>query len=350
MNTWATSQKHHSKKKPAKAVATAPDGPSYAQRSDAMQAADELASARDLDPAWVCQMLAQARYIPAIAKAVTPPAVGVAKNWAAYRARFIEPKRIQAGVTFWRAQRDTLLRAQQQTGVPPEIIVGIIGVETIYGQNQGNFRVLDALATLAFDFPASHPRAGERSAFFRNELGQYLSLMQHSATDPASLRGSYAGAMGMPQFMPTSWAKYAIDFDGDGKIDLFGSAADAIGSVANYFRAFGWQPGLATHYPVTFDVQKLDLPTLLVPDILPTFSVERFQAHGALLTGDALQHTGQLALIELQNGDNAPSYVAGTDNFYAITRYNWSSYYAMAVIELGQVVKQALELPTRVKQ
>lgn len=322
-----------------------PDGPSYAQRSDAMQAADDIASARDLDPEWVRLTLAQARYVPAIAKAVTPPAVGVAKNWAAYRARFIEPQRIAAGVAFWHAQRDTLQRAQQQTGVPPEIIVGIIGIETLYGQHLGNYRVLDALATLAFDFPASHPRAAERSAYFRGELGQYLRLMQRSATDPASLRGSYAGAMGLPQFMPTSWANYAIDFDEDGKIDLFDSAADAIGSVANYFKAFGWQPGLATHFPVTLDAQTLDLPTLLAPDILPTFSVERFQAHGALLSGDALQHTGKLALIELQNGEDAPSYVAGTDNFYVITRYNWSSYYAMAVIELGQAVKRALDAP-----
>jgi len=350
MNTWATSKKQHSKKKPAQALATAPVGPGYAQRSDAMQAAHEIASAHDLEPAWVRQTLAQARYVPAIAKAVTPPAVGVAKNWAAYRARFIEPQRIQAAVAFWRAQRAALLRAQQQTGVPPEIIVGIIGIETLYGQHPGNYRVLDALATLAFDFPASHPRAAERSAYFRGELGHYLSLTQRSATDPTSLRGSYAGAMGLPQFMPSSWGKYAIDFDGDGKIDLFASAADAIGSVANYFKAFGWQPGLATHYPVTFDVQKLDLPTLLTPDILPTFSVGRFQAHGVLLTGDALQHTGKLALIELQNGDDSPSYVAGTDNFYTITRYNWSSYYAMAVIELGQAAKQALELPTHVRQ
>ena len=333
MNTWAAGQKHYKLKKPAKAVATAPDGPSYAQRVDAMQAADEIADARNLDPAWVRQTLAQARYIPAIAKAITPPAVGVTKNWAAYRARFIEPRRIQAGVAFWLAHRATLRRAERETGVPPEIIVGILGVETIYGQNMGNYRVLDALATLAFDFPASHPRAAERSAYFHGELAQYLSLMQRTGIDPAVLRGSYAGAMGLPQFMPTSWAKYAIDFDSDGKVDLFTSAADAIGSVAEYFKAFGWQPGLATHFPVSLDA---------ATDILPTFSVASFQANGARLEGDALKHAGKLALIELQNGDAPPSYVAGTDNFYAITRYNWSSYYAMAVIELGQAVRQAL--------
>ncbi|MDD5031413.1 MAG: lytic murein transglycosylase, partial [Rhodoferax sp.] len=197
-------------------------------------------------------------------------------------------------------------------------------------------------ATLAFDFPANHPRACARSRYFRGELAQYLSLTQHSGIDPASLRGSYAGAIGWPQFMPTSWANYAVDFDGDGKVDLFGSAADAIGSVAQYFVAFGWQPGLATHFAVRLEPEHINLPALLAPDILPTFSVAGFQANGALLDGAALQHSGKLALIELQNGDAPPSYVAGTDNFYAITRYNWSSYYAMAVIELGQAVAQAL--------
>ena len=144
--------------------------------------------------------------------------------------------------------------------------------------------------------------------------------------------------MGMPQVMPSSWVKYAVDFDGDGKVDLFNSPADVIGSVANYFKAFNWQPGMPTHYPVTFDPAKLDKEALLAPDILPTFSVASFTAKGAVLEGSALQHGGQLALVELQNAAAEPTFVAGTDNFYAITRYNWSSYYAMAVIELGQEV------------
>jgi membrane-bound lytic murein transglycosylase B len=148
--------------------------------------------------------------------------------------------------------------------------------------------------------------------------------------------------MGMPQFMPTSRAKFAVDFDGDGVIDLNRSAADVIGSVANYFKAFHWQPGMPTHYPVRFDTTRLDMDALMAPDILPTFSVASFTAKGALLEGSALQHSGPLALVELQNGADAPQYVAGTENFYAITRYNWSSYYAMAVIELGWEVKAAL--------
>ncbi|MBT3067944.1 lytic murein transglycosylase B [Rhodoferax sp. U11-2br] len=332
---------HHPKHK-AKTVASTPvPGPSYAQRSDAMQAADEIAQQRDLDPAWVRQAIGQARYIQGIAQAVTPPAVGVAKNWQLYRSRFIEPKRIRAGVAFWQLHRDTLLRAQAQTGVPVDIVLGIIGVETIYGQQMGTYRVLDALATLAFDFPQSHPRAGARSQYFKGELAQFLSMMQRGDIDPTLWRGSYAGALGLPQFMPSSWHKHAVDFDADGKVDLFTSPGDAIGSVANYLAAFGWQPGQPTHFALSFDSTRLDLPTLLAPDILPTFSVADVQAKGVVLEAAAQSHPGKLALIELQNGDAPPSYLAGTENFYVITRYNWSSYYAMAVIELGQAVLKA---------
>ncbi|WP_296493572.1 lytic murein transglycosylase B [Rhodoferax sp.] len=342
LSVSAFAGKHINKKAKTAVSASVVPGPSYAQRLDAMRAADDMAQRRDLDPAWVRQTLGQARYVAAIAKAVTPPAVGVAKNWQLYRSRFVEPIRIRAGVEFWQTHRDTLKRAELETGVPAEIVVGIIGVETIYGQQMGNYRVLDALATLAFDFPESHPRAAQRSAYFKEELEQFLSWMQRSGQDPLALKGSYAGAMGWPQFMPSSWHKYAVDFDGNGVVDLFGSPADAIGSVANYLKSFNWQPGLATHFPVRFDAQKLDMNTLMAPDILPTFSVESFQAKGAMLGGEALAHSGNLALIELQMGDAAPVYVAGTDNFYAITRYNWSSYYALAVIELGQSVAQAM--------
>jgi len=338
----AEAKKHPYSVKKTKVVASAPvPGPSYAQRTDAMLAADEIAQQRDLDPAWVRQTLAQARYIQAIAQAVTPPAVGVAKNWQLYRSRFVEPKRIQAGVAFWQTHRDTLLRAQAETGVPVDILLGIIGVETIYGQQMGNYRVLDALATLAFDFPSSHPRAGARSQYFKGELAQFLSMMQRGGIDPTLWRGSYAGALGLPQFMPSSWHKYAVDFDADGKIDLLTSPGDAIGSVANYLASFGWQPGQPTHFALSFDNARLDLPTLLAPDILPTFSAMDFQAKGVVLEAAAQTYTGKLALVELQNGDAPPTYLAGTENFYVITRYNWSSYYAMAVIELGQAVVKA---------
>ena len=305
--------------------------------------AQEAAPRLQLDAVWLQKTMAQAQRLPVVEKLVLPPPSPVAKDWAAYRARFIEPTRIQAGARFWRKHQATLERAEKEFGVPAAIVVGIIGVETLYGQNTGNFRLVDALGTLAFHFPQAHPRATERQAFFRSELEQFLVLSSRSGADPLSVRGSYAGAMGLPQFMPSSWLQYAVDFDGDGRIDLFGSPADAIGSVAHYFKAFQWRTGMPTHYPVNLNAQT-DMDSLLAPDILPTFSVASFTAKGAGLSGAALAHTGPLALIELRNGPNAPSYVAGTENFYAITRYNWSSYYAMAVIELAEAVAREVNL------
>jgi len=306
-----------------------------------MQFADDLAARRDLDPAWVRAVIGRAQFLPQVPRLMLPAPRGTAKNWAAYRARFVEPVRIRAGVRFWDAHAEALARAEQEYGVPQEIIVGILGVETLYGQHMGRLRVLDALATLAFDFPEAHPRAAERRAFFRRELEQFLSLAHRSGADPFEAQGSYAGAMGLPQFMPSSWARWAVDFDRDGRIDLFASAEDAIGSVASYFIGHGWQPGMPTHFPVRLDDARLDLDALLAPDILPTFSVAAMAALGAEVQGAGAAHAGQLALIELENGAAAPSFLAGTANFYAVTRYNWSSYYAMAVIELGQAVAAA---------
>lgn len=317
-------------------------GVPYANHEEAMRFADELAQSNDLDPAWARKMVGKAQKLPLVARLMQPPPPGTPKNWAVYRSRFIDPVRIAAGVRFWQDNQATLERAEKEFGVPPEIVVGIVGVETIYGQQMGDFRVLDALATLAFDFPASHPRAAERQAYFRGELGQFLALHARARTDPLRARGSYAGAMGMPQFMPTSIAKWALDYDGDKVVDLVRSPDDVIGSVANYFKSYGWQPGMPTHYPVAFDREKLELEALLAPDILPTFSAATLQAKGAVLEEAAQQHKGPMALVELQNGGDTPHYVLGTENFYVITRYNWSSYYAMAVIELGREVKEAL--------
>lgn len=328
-----TAGKVAAKSRPAQAPAFL-----YAQSEAAMAFADDLAARRDLDPTWVRDQIGQAQRLPQVSRLMAPAPRGAPKNWAAYRARFIEPVRLRAGQRFWEDNRELLARAEVEYGVPASLIVGVIGVETLWGQHTGNFRVMDALTTLAFDFPESHPRAAARTEFFRSELEQFLSLTRRAGLDPQSLRGSYAGAMGWPQFMPSSWTKYAIDFDGDGKIDLFNSPADVIGSVAHYFQEFGWQPGQPTHYPVNLS-PAADLDTLLAPDILPSFSVASFTAKGALLDGPALQHTGKLALVELENGAAPRSFVAGTENFYVVTRYNWSSYYAMAVIELGETIE-----------
>ena len=338
-SAWAQASGSPAKTRPGARPASAPFF--YAQSEAAMAFATDLAQRRDLDPAWVRQQIGQAQRLPVVIRLMQPAPSGTPKNWAAYRARFIEPIRLRAGQQFWEANRDTLARAEAEYGVPASLIVGVIGVETLYGRHTGTHKVIDALSTLAFDFPANHPRASARSEFFRSELEQYLSLTERASIDPQSLLGSYAGAMGWPQFLPSSWVKYAIDFDADGKVDLFNSTADVIGSVANYFKAFGWQPGMPTHYPVRFDPnqRKDDLDALLAPDILPSFSVESFTAKGAVLDGPALQHTGPLALVALENAGAASTYVAGTENFYVVTRYNWSSYYALAVIELGREVE-----------
>ncbi len=212
----------------------------------------------------------------------------------------------------------------------------------------GGYRAIDALATLAFDFP---PGRKDRSAFFRDELEQLFVLCQGSAQrepcDPLALRSSYAGALGMPQFMPSSVNRYGVDFDGDGRIDLRQHSADVIGSVANYLAAFGWQREMPTHFEVAVPVGASERATLLVPDIVPSFTAQQFADHGAKLGPLAKEHPGLLALVELQNGDAAPSYVAGSANFYAITRYNWSSYYALAVIELGEAVKRQVAAARR---
>jgi membrane-bound lytic murein transglycosylase B len=344
--TWQGKKKATSKKQTKRPVRQeAVNGTPLTHTAQTQAWVQDAAQRLQLDPIWIQSTLAQAQRLPSVERLVLPPISPIAKNWAAYRARFIEPIRVQAGVHFWQNNRSALERAEREYGVPASLIVGIIGVETLYGQNTGNFRILDALATLAFHFPSAHPRAAARQAFFQSELEQFLLLASRSGADPLGIRGSYAGAMGLPQFMPSSWTKFAVDFDGDGRIDLFGSPHDAIGSVANYFKAYDWRPGMPTHYPVRLTPGQTQMDSLLAPDILPTFNVASFVSQGAALSGAALQHTGPLALIELLNGSDAPSYVAGTENFYAITRYNWSSYYAMAVIELAETVAREVGKP-----
>jgi membrane-bound lytic murein transglycosylase B len=351
LSTWATlaiallvfgsaaseaATKAHAAKPKHKAKPAAAD-PAYGARADVLAFAAEVAEQRSLPREWVQQKLAQARRIETVRKLVMPPPAGTAKDWAAYRARFIEPQRIAAGLGFWRDNERWLAQAEQSYGVPAEIVVAIVGVETFYGRVTGNFRIIDALATLAFDFPSGRK---DRSAFFRSELDAFFVMCARQDIDPLSVRGSFAGAMGLPQFMPGSINRYAIDLDGDGHIDLRNSSADAVGSVANYLAAFGWQRGVPTHYGVAVPVDSSDRATLLAPDILPSFSAARFSELGAVLDDAGRAHEGPMALVELQNGAQAPSYVAGTQNFYVVTRYNWSSYYAMAVIDLAQTLAQ----------
>jgi membrane-bound lytic murein transglycosylase B len=313
----------------------------YGLRENVRQFAQEVARRNQLDPMVIQRALDDAQYSTSVAKLIMPPASPRAKNWQSYRQRNVDPIRIKGGVSYWFAHEQWLRRAEERFGVPPEIIIGIIGVETVYGRVTGNFRLIDALTTLSFDFPTGR---SDRSPFFRQELEQLFVMSARQKINPMDLQGSYAGAMGVPQFMPSSFNKYAIDFDNDGKIDLFNSQADVIGSVANYLVQFGWQRLLPTHFSALPPQNTVQKAQLLVPDILPTFSWNDLTKLGAQVQISGARSGATLntkwALIELLNGDNEPDYVAGTQNFYVITRYNWSSFYALAVIELGEAVKQ----------
>ena len=315
--------------------------PAHGDTPEVQALAERLAQTHQLPLHWVRRQIAHAARLDSLSALVLPPASPSAKNWQAYRARFVEPRRIAAGLAFWQQHKRELQRAEQTYGVPAELVVGIIGVETYYGRHMGNFRLIDALSTLALNFPTEHPRHAERSAFFQAELGHFLAQAHRAGPSALNAKGSYAGAMGWPQFMPSSVAQWAVDFDGDGRIDLARSPVDAIGSVANYLKSFGWVSGMPTHYPVTPPSDPTQRETLLLPDILPSFSAERMTELGATLQGPGMQHSGPLALVELHNGGQEPSYVAGTENFYVVTRYNWSSYYALAVIDLAQAIRDA---------
>jgi membrane-bound lytic murein transglycosylase B len=333
------------KKKKGKPVAVrddnAPDSVVYGRRDDVLAFAAQVAEDRGLDRAWVEDQLSRARYQPSVAKAIMPGPPGTAKNWAAYRARFIEPKRLAAGVQWWQAHAQTLADAQQRYGVPPEIVAGVLGVETFYGRMTGNYRVLDALATLAFDFPTGR---SDRSAFYRSELRAFLVWCALEGREADGVRGSFAGAIGWPQFMPSSLLKYAVDYDHDGHVDMASGGDDVIGSIASYFATFGWQPDMPTTFPAQPPADPAARARLAAADIVPTFTAAQLVEAGAQLPDAARDFPGLLGFVELQNGDDPPSFVASTRNFYIVTRYNWSAYYAMAVIDLGTALKRELAL------
>ena len=320
------------------APAPTPARSGYAAHPKAQAFAEAVAQRQGWTAEEVLQSLALAQRQPRVESLIMPPPAGKAKNWAAYKARFVEPQRIRAGQAFWKQHADVLERVESDTGVPASLVVGIVGVETFYGQHTGGFKVLDALATLAFDFPSGR---SDRSAFFQQELEALLRWCRREGRDPSTVKGSYAGAVGWPQFMPSSILRFAQDGDGDGHIDLERSVPDTIASVAHYLAAHGWVRGLPTHYSVAPPVDTRQRAALLVPDIVPSFSAQAMADLGAVLSPQGRAHEGPLALVELQNGSAAPTFVAGTSNFYAVTRYNWSAYYAMAVIELGRAVQKA---------
>ncbi len=263
---------------------------------------------------------------PAVISAISAPITAL--PWYEFRRRYVDSARINGGVVFWREHAATLARARREFGVPEEIIVATIGVETTYGRHTGRFGVLDALTMLAFNFP---PRA----RLFRSELEQYLLLAREAQFDATRIKGSYAGAIGIPQFLPSSYRRYAVDFDGDGRRDLTDNPADAIGSVANYYRSHGWRAGEAIAVPA--EVDPAGVTALLELGVKPQLKVGELKRRG--VSPAAPVEEGPEAALITAESENGPSYWLGLNNFYVITRYNRSINYALVVDELARELR-----------
>jgi membrane-bound lytic murein transglycosylase B len=303
----------------------------YAARPEVREFVAEMVDKHGFSREELDRIFSAARPQRTILRAMLSPAESPQRSWLAYRALFVTPQRIEAGVRFRESNAGALARASASYGVPEEIVVAIIGIETVYGRNLGNYRVIDALATLAFDFP-------ERRDFFRGELEQYLLYAREEGIQALALKGSYAGAIGIPQFMPGTYRRFAVDFDGDGRRDLSHSAADAIGSVANFLKEHGWQAGQPIAVParVSGDAYR----ALIEEGIKPSVPVLALGAFGVSVA-ESLPPGSLCTVIELQTPGHAPEYRVGLDNFYALTRYNRSSLYALSVQELAHAIEQA---------
>lgn len=291
----------------------------------------EMVERHGFEQAELARIFRTAQFQPAIIRAISQPST--ARPWHEYRPMFVNARRTAGGVIFWNNHAATLEQAHKEYGLPEEIVTAVIGVETIYGAQTGKHRVLDALVTLAFDYP-------RRAEFFRDELEQYLLLTREQGTDALNLRGSYAGAIGIPQFMPSSYRRYAIDFDGDGRKELLHSPADAIGSVANYLKVFGWEAGQAV--VMRAQISGEGYQEALAAGIKPGLTLAQMKQLGVTplvqttdLAGDRLA-----ALFVLESKDG-PEYWLGFNNFYVITRYNRSTYYAMSVLQLAEAIRAA---------
>ena len=317
----------------------------YGQREEVHQFIAEMVERHGFVGRELRKLFSRARYQPAIIRAMTPPPEAPVKSWQAYRALFVSHERIEAGARFRERYDEALARAAREFGVPAEIIVAILGVETVYGRNLGVYRMIDALATLAFDFP-------RRSEFFRSELESFLLYARESGIDVLSAQGSYAGAFGIPQFMPGSYRRFAVDYDGDGRRDLNSSPVDAIGSVANFLRAHGWEAGRPIAAPA--QVSGESFRTLIDAGIKPVYRIADLPAYGVTVgmapvfgvaqvfgVAEALPPETGCALVELETPGQPPEYWVGLQNFYALTRYNRSSFYAIAVLELAREIVQA---------
>jgi membrane-bound lytic murein transglycosylase B len=306
----------------------------FENRKDVLEFIDEVSKKHGFEKTNLKKIFAQIEFKQAIIDAITRPAES--KPWFEYRPIFVTNTRITEGVKFWNQNQEALQRAEKKYGVPPEIIVAIIGVETRYGKHKGGYRVLDSLATLAFGYP-------KRAKFFRSELEQYLLLAQEEKLDPLSVMGSYAGAMGQAQFISSSYRNFAVDFDGDGKRDLWNNTNDAIGSVANYFKRHKWKPGGKVTTPAT--VASNHINSLVEKGYKPHSTVADLFQLGVKPTSE-LDPEALGALIELKK-QTGQEYWLGLNNFYVITRYNHSPLYAMAVYQLGQAIIKNRKIKNR---
>lgn len=300
------------------------EDPTYGDHPQAALFIDKMVTEHGFERAYVSGLLKQAQRKQSILDAIARPAEKT-KTWAEYRDIFVTNRRTRLGKEFMQIHAATLARAEQEFGVPQQLIAAVIGVETRYGRNMGSYRVIDSLATLGFDYP---PRA----KFFSKQLGEFLLLAKEQKFDATVIKGSYAGAMGFGQFIPSSYRHYAVDFDGDGIADIINNPVDAIGSVANYFKAHGWKPGqpvmvtatASADHDVDFASKKLK----------PKHSVAEFQQQG-YQPSEQLD-AEQLATVMRLNGKDGEELWYGLHNFYVITRYNHSRLYAMAVYQLSQ--------------
>ena len=315
-----------------------PSAQDYGQRSDVRAFAAEVAAESGMSKRDVERWFAAARFQPRIVALMDRPLLEPPK-WFAYAPPFLSQERIDGGVRFWRDNEAALARAEATYGVPPQIIVAIIGVETFYGRYTGGYRVIDALATLAFDYP-------RRAQFFRGELKEYVILARDQGFSPLDPKGSFAGAMGVPQFMPGSYRRFAVDFDGDGHADLWRSNADVIGSVGHYLMRHDWQRGEPVLAPATVSAEARDIALRrLDGGISERRPLAAWQLDGVTLR-DATSEAGSdpvglLLLEEAGEGANAASLWIAYPNFYVITRYNKSRLYAAAVWALSERIKNA---------
>jgi len=317
------------------AVAATAASPGYGHRPEVLAFIDRMSQQHGFSAPALRRLFAQARYEPQIIAAMTRP-IATPPTYDEYGSRFLEQERIDGGVEFWRAHASALDRARAEFGVPPEIVVAIIGVETYYGRNTGRYRVLDALTTLAFDYP-------RRADFFRRELEQFLLLAREQGISPLEPRGSYAGAMGLPQFMPGSIRAYAVDFDGDGRIDLTGDAEDAIGSVARYLARHNWERDQPVMTPARIEPDRAEAVLarfeggLAERRSLADWTREGITGFG--IPGDLA--ADPVGLVMLESGGSA-AYWLTFENWYALMRYNRSRLYASVVWELGQRLRQSV--------